>query len=194
MARTWYTVERSKMRLRKNFTLVMLDMMRLSRETGICPERDVVKYIRSAVAIDGLITRVAPQFDLGTHLAAACDRHLQRELKEALFGYDAVLDWASTCLDLINTGGRKTEELLKQIARCELLVQIDRPPESLDHENTRRKALYLSSLFVVLLMIIAITGQPPRLGMNVFTIDMAVLTGAAVLLLRTKTCRRSLRY
>ncbi len=77
MADTWYDLQGRQLQLRKNFTLVMLDMLRLSRATGIWPERDVIKYIRSAIAIDGLITRFAPGFDVGRYLATVCDRHLR---------------------------------------------------------------------------------------------------------------------
>src|SRR5262249_41144922 len=60
LAGDWYIVEGKVRHLRKNITLVMLDLLKLSRQTGIWPERDVIKYIRSTVAIDGLITRFAP--------------------------------------------------------------------------------------------------------------------------------------
>ena len=46
----------------------MLDFLTLSRKAGIGPERDVIKYIRSAIAADGLITRFAPSFSVGHHL------------------------------------------------------------------------------------------------------------------------------
>ena len=68
LADEWYDLRGRERRLRKNFTLVMLDMLRLSRATGVWPERDVIKYIRSAIASDGLITRFAPQFDIGEYL------------------------------------------------------------------------------------------------------------------------------
>src|SRR5260370_34087919 len=79
MADTWYDLQGRQLQLRKNFTLRMLDMLRLSPATGIWPGRDVIKYIRSAIAIDGLITRFAPGFDVGRYLATVCDRPLRRE-------------------------------------------------------------------------------------------------------------------
>ncbi len=53
LAGEWYEIVGEELRLRKSFTLVMLDMLELSRKTGVCPERDVIKYIRSAIAVDG---------------------------------------------------------------------------------------------------------------------------------------------
>ncbi len=74
LAGSWYVEESGGRRLHANFTVVMGQMLRLSRQTRIMPERDIVKYIRSAIAIDGLITRFAPEFDLGAHLAGSCAR------------------------------------------------------------------------------------------------------------------------
>jgi predicted unusual protein kinase regulating ubiquinone biosynthesis (AarF/ABC1/UbiB family) len=56
VSQEWYEIEGAGPVLKRNFTLVMLDMLILCRQTGITPERDVIKYIRSAVAADGLIT------------------------------------------------------------------------------------------------------------------------------------------
>ncbi len=50
LSQEWYEGEGTETVFRKNFTLVMLDMLTLSRKTGIWPERDVIKYIRSAIA------------------------------------------------------------------------------------------------------------------------------------------------
>src|SRR4051812_17778875 len=64
-AEVWYERQGRQSRLRKNFPLVMLDMLKLSRTSSVSPERAVNKYIRSAIAMDGLITRFAPGFDVG---------------------------------------------------------------------------------------------------------------------------------
>jgi len=82
--RDWYEYQGSKSRIKKNFTLVMLDMLLLSRKTNIWPERDVIKYIRSSIAIDGLITRFAPGFDVGHYLETVCSRFLKAQAREQM--------------------------------------------------------------------------------------------------------------
>jgi hypothetical protein len=54
-AATWYGDHEGESRLRKSITTIMLELLILSRENGIWPQRDVIKYIRSAIALDGLI-------------------------------------------------------------------------------------------------------------------------------------------
>src|SRR5258708_1176186 len=107
MADTWYDLQGRQLQLRKNFTLVMLDMLRLSRATGIWPERDVIQYIRSAIAIDGPITRFAPGFDVGRYLATVCDRHLRQEAWMLLLSPERMVEWTSAAGSLAHDGGAR---------------------------------------------------------------------------------------
>src|SRR5258707_2217835 len=104
LADGWYEMSGKQRRLRKNFTLVMLDMLRLSRATSIWPERDVIKYIRSSIAIDGLITRFAPGFDVGRHLEAVCDSYLRWQVRKSLFAYNTLIGWASSSEHVMRDG------------------------------------------------------------------------------------------
>jgi predicted unusual protein kinase regulating ubiquinone biosynthesis (AarF/ABC1/UbiB family) len=115
-ARSWYEKDGREVRLRKNFTLVMLDMLRLSRETGVWPERDVIKYIRSAIAIDGLITRFAPTFDVGQHLRTTCDRYLKLNLRRRLFSMSNLIGWSTASGNLVRDGGVRALEALSRLA------------------------------------------------------------------------------
>ena len=58
-------------RLRKPAALVMMEMLALSRETAMLPEREVVKYIRSVMTLDGVVHRFAPDLELGHEIEQA---------------------------------------------------------------------------------------------------------------------------
>src|SRR5215813_9956068 len=104
VADDWYGIRGKERQLRKNFTLVMLDMLRLSRKTGIWPERDVIKYIRSAIAIDGLITRFAPAFNVGQYLQMVCSRYLRWHVWQVLLSYDTLVGWSNSRGRLLRDG------------------------------------------------------------------------------------------
>jgi len=76
----------------------------LSRECGVWPDRDVIKYIRSAIAIDGLITRMAPGFDVSRYLARVSAEHLRWHMRSAMFGYDTVVDVLAAGARLLSDG------------------------------------------------------------------------------------------
>jgi len=81
----WYGEPGAGPRLKKSITLMMMDLLTLSRKTGIWPERDVIKYIRSAIALDGLIKRIAPEFDVGLELQHVCEHQIKRRLRQSVF-------------------------------------------------------------------------------------------------------------
>lgn len=80
---TWY-----RSTVKPSITSVMLDWLRLSREADIWPQRDVIKYIRCAVAMDGLIKRLNPEFNISAALARASRLHLEAGLRRHIFSYD----------------------------------------------------------------------------------------------------------
>jgi ubiquinone biosynthesis protein len=116
LAPDWYEPLGRRRRLRKNFTLVMIDMLKLSRQTDVWPERDIIKYIRSAIALDGLITRFAPSFDLGRHLETVCDRHLRDEARRALLSYDALIEWVGGGAALAHDGPARLAALVERLS------------------------------------------------------------------------------
>ncbi len=188
LAHTWYDYEGKERRLRKNFTLVMLDMLRLSRATRIWPEQDVVKYIRSSIAIDGLITRFAPGFDVGRYLAAACSRHLRQESWRLLFSHERMVEWSSAAGSLAHDGGARAASFFERVTS---------PPRPASRETRRPaaggeevRALRLASVVFTLALLLTVTGERAVLGANLFSAE--VLVAGAALSLFLNTLRRCL--
>jgi ubiquinone biosynthesis protein len=125
----WYGSGTAGPRLRKNFTRVMLDMLRLSRECGVWPEREVIKYIRSAIAIDGLITRLAPAFDVRGHLERVCARYVAGHSPYSTAISEAIAAWASVGARLFRTGGARTATILQRISAggFPMRLELERP-------------------------------------------------------------------
>jgi len=177
----WYERQGDQWRLRRNFTLVMLDMLRLSRSTGIWPQRDVVKYIRSSIAIDGLITRFAPRFDVGKYLGAGCDRHLKSQMMQSMFTYSSLMDLLDASRNLLRDGSHRASLALQHVA--------DGTPNGTDSElpksgqSQRHRAAYLAIIVVTVSGLAMATGQPVQIGLNLFTVEaMLVIISTAKLL------------
>lgn len=184
-ADVWYERRRSKSRLRKNFTLVMLDMLRLSRATGIWPERDVIKYIRSAIAIDGLVTRFAPGFSVGDHLAAVCDRTIRQQVRRSMFTRERLVAWTDASASLVRDGASRLAEVFSRLAAAHPDVA---GGGALGGEGSGRleaRVLRLASVAFALALLLSFSGRPAELGWNVFTAGATVLTASLALLGRT---------
>lgn len=110
----WYGDESAESRLRKSITSIMLDLLMLSRKYGIWPQRDVIKYIRSAVALDGLVKTFTPGMDIGRHLELACERHIKWESMLNLISTEAVTGWFEGYTHLLRDGALRAFSLLRR--------------------------------------------------------------------------------
>lgn len=179
-AEAWYEARGRGRKLRKNFTLVMLDMLRLSRSTGIWPERDVIKYIRSAIAIDGLITRFAPGFEVGRHLAAVCARNLQREAWQAVFSEERIVSWTGAGGSLLRDGVVRAATALDRLAAGGGVTLPPSPRPRPAPRELHSEALGLAAAACGLALLMALRGGAPAApGFNLFTAQ-AALAGAAL--------------
>jgi predicted unusual protein kinase regulating ubiquinone biosynthesis (AarF/ABC1/UbiB family) len=186
LANDWYEVQGKKRRLVMNATLVMLDMLRLSHRTGIYPERDVVKYIRSAIAIDGLITRVAPEFDLGRHLELICNSQLKWHMRQAALTHHTMLTWATAGGHGIRDGAFRAGRFLHRIATGEVPIGGDvNRANSPSDEAYRSRTVQLGVVVFAVSLIMATTGARVEVGVNLFTAEVVIIASAAMMLLRT---------
>ena len=182
----WYEMSGKRRRLRKNFTLVMLDMLRLSRATSIWPERDVIKYIRSSIAIDGLITRFAPGFEVGHHLELVCNNYLKWQVRKSLLTYGTLVAWASSGEHMMRDGGFRAVSFLRRLATGEMPINADvSRAGSRDDEALRSRTVQLGAVVFAVSLILAVTGERVQIGVNLFTAEVVLIVGAATMLLRT---------
>lgn len=184
----WYEAGEGNRRLRKNFTLVMLDMLRLSRQTGIWPERDVIKYIRSAIAIDGLITRLAPTFDLAGHLGTACDQYLKWQVRRSLATFDNLIGWASSGGSIFRDGALRAADALGKATAG----GVHRFGEPEDAESSspglRQRMMYLGCFVFTICFAASLPAEQIQLGINLFTAEAAL--GACAFGLLAGTVRK----
>ena len=185
LADGWYETSGKRTRLRKNFTMVMLDMLRLSRATNIWPERDVIKYIRSSIALDGLITRFAPGFDVGQHLETVCGDYIKLQARRSLFSLDRFVSWSSSNAHLIRNGVFRVSNFLQQISAGQLPARIELIEPGHDNDRTSRMAVVrLTAIILAFSILINITGERVQFGINLFTAEIALLVIAPMVLLR----------
>jgi ubiquinone biosynthesis protein len=182
VSQEWYEVEGSETVLKRNFTLVMLDMLILCRKAGILPERDVIKYIRSAVAADGLITRLAPGFNVGRYLEEACQQLIARELRRALLSRDTFAALLTSTGHLVEDGAARAATVLRRIAEGEVTALVDVTTAADRDVQRRRRTLRLAGVVVALTALIELTGGATRFGVNILTAE-AVLGGVALVML-----------
>lgn len=140
----WYGEQSDQRRLSKSITSIMLDLLILSKQNGVWPQRDVIKYIRSAIALDGLIKTFAPGVDIGVHLERACERHIQWDSFNRITSSDTMTSTWAGFARLARDG------VLRACAALERSVSDGR--QSLSSNSGRRRSakvlMYLQVLWI----------------------------------------------
>ncbi len=185
LARSWYREEDGERRLQVNFTRIMGDMLVLSRKTGVLPERDIVKYIRSSIAIDGLVTRFEPVFDVGEYLVESCSRYLLWQGRRSRFAPDRLLDFSAASGKLLRDGPRRANRLLDQLAAGEL-PRSREPAGAEGDARLRARAVQLASAIVAVALLLAWKSpESPTLGLNLWSAQWLFLASVGTLLAGT---------
>ncbi|MCH9651603.1 MAG: phosphotransferase [Deltaproteobacteria bacterium] len=182
IASDWYEEGPEGPRLVANFTRVMTEMLQLSRRTQVMPERNVIKYIRSSIAIDGLVSRFDPSFDLGTYLADRCTKFLQWQKRSQWLEADRFLDWTGAAAQLLHDGPSRGARAVDRLVSGELPVELDlgqrKGPEQ------RAKAIQLACTVAGSAALVAVTPEP-ALGANLLTAALLIAAWASIALLGT---------
>ncbi len=178
----WYEGEGSQTVFKKNFTLVMLDMLTTSRKTGFWPERDVIKYIRSAIAADGLITRFAPGFNVGWYLEEVCQRWVAFEARHATLRYDTVTSMVASSARLAEDGLTRMTSVMRRVMDGEPLARVDITNTGRRDDQLRRRTLRVAGVAVAFTALFELTGAPAGVGINLFTAEAVLVVGALMAL------------
>ncbi len=184
LARGWYVEGPEGRQLTASFTQIMTEMLHLSRATSVMPERDIVKYIRSSIAIDGLITRFEPDFDLGGYLIDTCSRYVKWHTRASRFTVDKMLDWGSASGQLLHDGPQRGARALDRLTSGQLPARIartDHPAE--DRVALRHRALQLAGAAFGASVLMAVSPRPEALGLNLWTAELAFAATALLMLI-----------
>lgn len=184
IAPPWYEGSGTPRWLQEKFTVVMADMLSLSRRTKVMPERDIIKYIRSSIAIDGLVSRLEPSFNVGRHLAETCSQLIIKHAMMNQFSAAQLLDWASAGGLLTRDGATRAAQVLDQLATGTLPIEPTVSEEEEREGVLRLRALQLAGATLAVSILVATMQEPLRLGFNLITAELAFLATSGVLLAR----------
>jgi predicted unusual protein kinase regulating ubiquinone biosynthesis (AarF/ABC1/UbiB family) len=182
MSQEWYEGEGTETVFKKNFTLVMLDMLTLSRKTGIWPERDVIKYIRSAIAADGLITRFAPGFNVGRYLEEVCQRWVAWETRRSSLRYESLTALAASSGRLADDGAARAFAALGRLTSGDMLARVDIVTAARGQRRDARRTVRLIGVVVAFTALFELTAPAPQMGVNLYTAQAALMLAALLVL------------
>jgi ubiquinone biosynthesis protein len=74
-----------RVRFRVTVTKTMMDLLSICQNYGVLVDREMIKYIRSTILADGMVSRLAPGVDLAHILRDVVEKYLAEEAQKKIF-------------------------------------------------------------------------------------------------------------
>ncbi len=182
----WYDLTGPRPKFIRSFTMVMLDMLILARQTGVLPDPDITKYVRSTTATDGLMARLAPGFDLGLQLEKSSERYIEGQTRKELFSFERWMAWTIAGNRFVRGGPARIAAVIDRFnkvgstvrARLETMATPNGP-------DLRLRAIRSAAVAGMVGYLVAQESRPFSFGLNLLTIEVVIATFAAFVFLRT---------
>jgi len=178
----WFEPNGNGRRLKTTFTTVMTEMLQLSRRTGIWPTPDVVRYIRSVITADGLVSRFAPDLDVGALLEQVCAESLASEMWRTRLAPENLADWTSSGARLLQDAPVALNTLLEQLTGA---TPTSREVEDRRSAHNVGARLPLALTTFVAAALASLNGALPTWGFTLVTAELAVALVAGTMFLAT---------
>jgi ubiquinone biosynthesis protein len=186
LSETWFAGDRTGSGITTGYTLIMLDLIRLSRQCALLPHEEAMRYMRSVVTADGLIARFAPDFDVNRSLERLSKKHLRSRAMAATFSADKMIESWIAGTRLMRDGAHRLDRLLDKLEKGESVARKSRRGKRQGEKtqsSPRADRVLRLGASVLAIAVMMIAGQEPvEPGLNLF-VAQAVLIGVGSLLL-----------
>jgi ubiquinone biosynthesis protein len=181
LARDWYREPpiAGSVRLRVTITRTMMDLLTLCRRHGVVVDREVIKYIRSTVLADGLISRLAPGFDMARILRTVVEKHAIEESRDKIFSTAGALSMLSDLVVWLESTPRDFLRALNMFERRQLRMHATFSVSTPQDSAVSTRLTHVAAIWAISVLFLAVGRGLPSFRASPF---LAVLDTAFVTL------------
>ena len=163
MCKTWYDepAPGGKARFRVSVTWAMMDLLSVAREYGVLVDREMIKYIRSTILVDGLIQRLAPGFDIADSLRKLVEDYLVEEARRRIFSTVGGLSMLTDLAIWLKTGPAGMLRALDLVERRQLHLRSNVEYVKDKDESLRARTMAAAAVWAFSILFIALSGGLP---------------------------------
>jgi ubiquinone biosynthesis protein len=197
-AREWYAEPAiaGRVRFRVTVTKTMMDLLQIARQYGVLVDREMIKYIRSTILADGLVSRLAPGTDLASVLRRVVEDYMAGEARAKIFSKGGALSLLADLTIWMQSGPSGVLHALNLFDRGQFRVRagVTAPPDK--DAALRTKAIGAAIVWGLVVLILGVVAGPVfwvplRFPAVLAAIFLALWTAWLLSLLRRLTVKRS---
>jgi ubiquinone biosynthesis protein len=163
MTKTWYVEPAigGKVRFRVSVTAAMMDLLSVSRDNGVLIDREMIKYVRSTVLVDGLVSLLSPGFDIAGVLRDLVEEYLIDEASRKVFSRAGALSMFTDLAIWMKRGPTSMLRSLDLFERREIRLRSSGGLKEGKDEGLRRKAFAAAAVWSFSILFLVLAGGIP---------------------------------
>ena len=143
--------------LTRSLTVAMLDLLTLCRKYGLLVDREMIKYIRSLMLVDGLVSRLAPGLDLAPQIRRVCEEFVAEEAQAKIFSRGAALTFLADLSGWLLAGPGRMLHAMEVMERRQLRLRTRSTTSSDRFDGLRTRAVAVAAVWLSV-AIVLLTG------------------------------------
>jgi ubiquinone biosynthesis protein len=163
MSRTWYVEPAigGRVRFRISVTAAMMDLLNVCRDYGVLIDREMIKYVRSTVLVDGLVSLLSPGFDVAGALRALVEEYLIEEASRKVFSKAGALSIFTDLAIWMKTGPTGMLRSLDLFERRELRLRSSGKTSAGKDYSLARRAFAAAAIWAFSMLFLVLAGGLP---------------------------------
>jgi ubiquinone biosynthesis protein len=159
--------------LSRSLTTAMFDLLALCRSYGLLVDREMIKYIRSLILADGLVSRLAPGMDLAPQIREVCEEFYTQQARNRIFSRGAALSLLADLSGWLLAGPGRMLHTMERFERRQLLLRTRSRPAADRSEGLRNRATVGAIVWLALAAALLAPGE--QRGLQAFVSPAGIL-------------------
>jgi ubiquinone biosynthesis protein len=170
MCRLWYEepAVHGKVRFRVSVTIAMMDLLTVCRNYGVLVDREMIKYIRSTVLVDGVVARLAPELDLAHALRQVVEDYLFEQSRKKVLSASGTLSILTDMAIWMKTGPSSMVRALELFKRRQINLRTRNNPEPDPNGPLRTRALAGTAVWAFAILFLVFGGGSSAMRISSF--------------------------
>ncbi len=163
MSKTWYVEPAigGQVRFRVSVTLAMMDLLAIASDYGVLIDREMIKYVRSTVLVDGLVSLLSPGFDIAGELRKLVEEYLVDAASRKVFSRAGALSIATDLAIWMKRGPTSMLRSLDLFERREIRFRSAGGQKPGKDDGLRRRAFAAGAVWAFSILFLVLAGGLP---------------------------------
>jgi ubiquinone biosynthesis protein len=163
MSKTWYVEPAigGQVKFRVSVTLAMMDLLAIASDYGVLIDREMIKYVRSTVLVDGLVSLLSPGFDIAGVLRKLVEEYLVDAASRKVFSRAGALSIATDLAIWMKRGPTSMLRSLDLFERREIRFRSAGGQKPGKDDGLRRRAFAAGAVWAFSILFLVLAGGLP---------------------------------